>query len=229
MRSISAGLPMPAAVEAIPLVRTVRAACSQTPAAGVTKTHSPTGIAYYRLVGRQPRHSANPLREGRAKPTVPGPREAAPCRTRKETPSPTVLVMVNIGGITTDPCAIAKFYLFIDGAIVGLSSVSYNSNNNRLGFEIGSLSMTLLHNLAAGSHTFQVQEATDFRLRSVQRVWGRWRLHARLHRWDSDTLRIPPTVMRRSVREAGLQRRRPDAEHPKPAIGGHLKTGQRNN
>ncbi len=78
------------------------------------------------------------------------------------TTNPTVLVMVNIGGVSTDPCAIANFYLFIDGNIVALSTVSYNSNNSRFGFEIGSLSMTLLHNLAPGSHTFQVQEATDF-------------------------------------------------------------------
>ncbi len=79
----------------------------------------------------------------------------------KATTNPNVLVMVNIGGVTTDPCAIANFYLFIDGNIVALSTVSYNSNNSRFGVEAGSLAITTLQNLPSGSHTFQVQEATD--------------------------------------------------------------------
>ena len=77
------------------------------------------------------------------------------------TTNPNVLVMVNIGGVSTDPCAIANFYLFIDGNIVALSSVSSNNNNSRFGFEVGSLNITTLQNLPSGSHTFQVQEATD--------------------------------------------------------------------
>jgi len=69
--------------------------------------------------------------------------------------------MVNIGGVATDPCALANFYLFVDGNIVALSTVSGNSNNSSVGFEVSSVTIMSLQNLAAGSHTFQVQEATD--------------------------------------------------------------------
>ena len=79
----------------------------------------------------------------------------------KTTANPSVLVMANIGGITTDPCVVANFYLVVDGKIVALSSVSSNTNNSTLGYEISSMTMMSLQNLAAGSHTFQVQEADD--------------------------------------------------------------------
>jgi hypothetical protein len=79
----------------------------------------------------------------------------------KTTANPSVLVMANIGGVTTDQCVIANFYLVVDSKIVALSSVSYNSNNNNLSSEINSVTIMSLQNLAAGSHTFQVQEADD--------------------------------------------------------------------
>jgi hypothetical protein len=79
----------------------------------------------------------------------------------KTTSNPNVLVMVNIGGVYTDPCTTANFYLIIDGKIAALGTVSGNSNNSAVGFEIGSLSITSLQDLAAGSHTFQIQQASD--------------------------------------------------------------------
>ncbi|HET6181701.1 MAG TPA: hypothetical protein VFE61_32580 [Candidatus Sulfotelmatobacter sp.] len=79
----------------------------------------------------------------------------------KTTANPSVLVMANLGGVTTDQCVIANFYLVVDSKIVALSSVSYNSNNNNLSSEINSVTIMSLQNLAAGSHTFQVQEADD--------------------------------------------------------------------
>ena len=79
----------------------------------------------------------------------------------KTTANPSVLVMANIGGVTTDQCVIANFYLVVDSKIVALSSVSSNSNNNSLSAEINSVTIMSLQNLAAGSHTFQVQEADD--------------------------------------------------------------------
>jgi hypothetical protein len=78
------------------------------------------------------------------------------------TSNPSVLVMASINGITTDQCALANFYLVVDSKIVALSSVSYNTNNSPVGYEQGSLTLMSLQNLAAGSHTFQVQQATDF-------------------------------------------------------------------
>jgi hypothetical protein len=80
----------------------------------------------------------------------------------KATSNPAVLVMVSINGITTDQCALANFYLVVDSKIVALSTVSYNTNNSPIGNEQGSLTIMSLQNLAAGSHTFQVQAATDF-------------------------------------------------------------------
>jgi hypothetical protein len=77
------------------------------------------------------------------------------------TANPTALVMVDIGGVTTDPCATANFYLVVDGSIVALSTVSFNSNNSAFGFEIGTVTITKLQSLAAGSHTFEVQSTTD--------------------------------------------------------------------
>jgi hypothetical protein len=79
----------------------------------------------------------------------------------KTTTNPDVLVMVSIGGITTDECAYGNFYLFVDGKVVALSTVSTNTNDARNGNEVGSLSMMSLQNLAPGSHTFQVQATTD--------------------------------------------------------------------
>ena len=79
----------------------------------------------------------------------------------KTTANPSVLVMANIGGVTTDPCVVANFYLVVDNKIVALSSVSSNTNNDTLGYEISSLTILSLQTLAAGSHTFQVQEADD--------------------------------------------------------------------
>lgn len=79
----------------------------------------------------------------------------------KTTQNPSVLVMVNIGGVSTDPCATANFYLVVDGAIKALSTMSLNSNNSAGTFEIASLNIVSLLDLASGSHTFQVQEATD--------------------------------------------------------------------
>jgi hypothetical protein len=80
----------------------------------------------------------------------------------KTTSNPAVLVMVSINGISTDQCALANFYLVVDSKIVALSTVSYNTNSSPVGFEQGSLTIMSLQNLAAGSHTFQVQQATDF-------------------------------------------------------------------
>jgi hypothetical protein len=79
----------------------------------------------------------------------------------KTTEDPSVLVMVSIGGVVTDQCATANFYLVVDGKISALSTISLNSNNSALGDEIGNLNMVSLLTLSAGSHTFQVQEATD--------------------------------------------------------------------
>lgn len=79
----------------------------------------------------------------------------------KTTANPNVLIMANIGGITTDPCIVANFYLIVDSKIVALSSVSGNNNNNTLGLEYSSLTLLSLQDLAAGSHTFQMQEADD--------------------------------------------------------------------
>ena len=78
------------------------------------------------------------------------------------TQNPDVLVMVNIGGVSTDPCGTAYFYLVIDKKIVALSTASFNTNNNTLGYEIGSVNITTLQSLAAGSHTFEVQASTSF-------------------------------------------------------------------
>jgi trimeric autotransporter adhesin len=77
------------------------------------------------------------------------------------TANPTALIMVNIGGVTTDPCATANFYLLVDGKIEALSTISLNSNNSAFGYEIGSVNITKLQNLAPGSHTFEVQSTTD--------------------------------------------------------------------
>lgn len=79
----------------------------------------------------------------------------------KTTADPTVLVMVNIGGVVTDACASANFYLVVDGAIKALSTMSLNTNNSAGGYEIGNLNIMSLLDLSAGSHTFQVQQATD--------------------------------------------------------------------
>jgi hypothetical protein len=79
----------------------------------------------------------------------------------KTTANPNVLVMVNIGGINTDPCVTANFYLVIDNKIVALHSVSSNQNNSAFGSELSDVTMLSLQDLAAGSHTFQVQEADD--------------------------------------------------------------------
>jgi hypothetical protein len=79
----------------------------------------------------------------------------------KTTANPNVLVMVNIGGVNTDPCVTANFYLVIDNKIVALHSVSYNQNNSAFGSELSDVTMLSLQDLAAGSHTFQVQEADD--------------------------------------------------------------------
>src|ERR1700722_15215423 len=77
------------------------------------------------------------------------------------TNNPNVLVMVNIGGVSTDPCVIANFYLVVDSRIAALSSVSFNTNNNAAGSEYGNLTILSLQNLAAGTHTYQVEEASD--------------------------------------------------------------------
>ncbi len=79
----------------------------------------------------------------------------------KTTGNPSVLIMANIGGVTTDPCVVANFYLVVDNKIVALSSVSSNSNNDQIQYEISSVTLMSLQNLAAGSHTFEVQEADD--------------------------------------------------------------------
>ena len=79
----------------------------------------------------------------------------------KTTANPSVLMMANIGGVITDPCVVANFYLVVDNKIVALSSVSSNSNNNQIQYEISSVTLMSLQNLAAGSHTFQVQESDD--------------------------------------------------------------------
>jgi hypothetical protein len=79
----------------------------------------------------------------------------------KTTANPSVLVMVNIGGLITDSCSTANFYLVVDSKIVALDSVSLNTNNSASGFESSNVTIMSLQNLAAGSHTFQVQQATD--------------------------------------------------------------------
>jgi hypothetical protein len=79
----------------------------------------------------------------------------------KTTANPSVLVMVNIGGVITDSCSTANFYLVVDNKIVALDSVSFNSNNSAAEFESSNVTIMSLQNLAAGSHTFQVQQATD--------------------------------------------------------------------
>jgi hypothetical protein len=79
----------------------------------------------------------------------------------KTTANPSVLVMVNIGGVVADSCSTANFYLVVDNKIVALDSVSFNSNNSASGFEASNVTIVSLQNLAAGSHTFQVQQATD--------------------------------------------------------------------
>lgn len=87
---------------------------------------------------------------------------AVPNLTLTETTNnPNVLVMVNIGGVSTDPCVIANFYLIIDSRIAALSSVSFNTNNNTPGTEYGNVTIISLQNLAAGSHTYQVEQASD--------------------------------------------------------------------
>ena len=77
------------------------------------------------------------------------------------TSNPTALILVDIGGVTTDPCATANFYLLVDGKIVALSSISLNTNNSAFGYETGTVTITKLQSLAAGSHTFEVQSTTD--------------------------------------------------------------------
>jgi hypothetical protein len=79
----------------------------------------------------------------------------------KTTANPNVLVMVNIGGVSTDQCVTANFYLVVDNKIVALHSVSYNSNNSAYETELSDVTMLSLQDLAAGSHTFEVQEADD--------------------------------------------------------------------
>ena len=79
----------------------------------------------------------------------------------KTTANPGVLVMVNIGGVLTDSCSTANFYLVVDNKIAALDSVSFNNNNSAAGFEFSNVTIMSLQNLAAGSHTFQVQQATD--------------------------------------------------------------------
>jgi hypothetical protein len=77
------------------------------------------------------------------------------------TSNPTALILVDIGGVTTDPCATANFYLLVDSKIVALSTISLNTNNSAFGYETGSVTITKLQHLAAGSHTFEVQSTTD--------------------------------------------------------------------
>src|SRR5450432_3098305 len=61
---------MPGAEGANRVERTALAAPFQTPAEDVTRTRLPTGIAYYQPVARQLRHSTNPLRDGRTRPSI---------------------------------------------------------------------------------------------------------------------------------------------------------------
>jgi trimeric autotransporter adhesin len=79
----------------------------------------------------------------------------------KTTANPQVLVMATIGGVVTDPCVLANFYLVVDNKIVALSSVSGNSNNDAISLQYNSVTIMSLQDLAAGSHTFEVQEADD--------------------------------------------------------------------
>jgi hypothetical protein len=79
----------------------------------------------------------------------------------KTTGNPNVLIMANIGGITTDPCVVENFYLIVDTTIVALSSVSGNDNNTSSGHQISSTTLMSLQNLAPGSHTFEVQATDD--------------------------------------------------------------------